>query len=55
MQSNDEERCIVTEFQNSNAARKRKQNSMINDDVKEEKEENELLEKIQQDYTKIQD
>merc|ERR1712034_104461 len=47
-QSNDEEGCIV-------AKRKRKQNSMINDDVKEEKEENELLEKIQQDYTKIQD
>jgi len=55
-----ENRCIqsndATEFQNSNAKRKRKQNSLINDDVKEEvKEENELLEKIQQDYTKMQD
>jgi len=54
-QSNDEERCVATEFQNSNAKRKRKQNSTINDDVKEVKDENELLQEIQQDYTKTQD
>jgi len=40
-QSNDEERCIAaaTEFQNSNAKRKQKQNLIFNDDVKEEKVE----------------
>jgi len=36
IQSNDQERDIITEFQNSNAKRKRKENSMIDDDVKEE-------------------
>jgi len=55
LQSNDEKRYIATEFQNLNAKRKRKENSIMDDDVKEEKEENELLEKIQQDYTKMQD
>ena len=54
-QINDEESCIETEFQNSNGKRKRKQNSMINQDVKEVKEENELLEEIQNNYTKIHD
>merc|ERR1711925_11576 len=40
-QSNDEERCIAaaTEFQNSNAKRKQKQNLILNDNVKEEKVE----------------
>merc|ERR1712034_264142 len=52
LQNNGETRCIATEFENSNEKRKRKENSMMHDDVKEEKEENELLEKIQKDYTK---
>merc|ERR1712034_233569 len=51
-QSNDEESCIDTEFQSSNPKRKRKQHSMINQDVNEEKE---LLEQIQNNYTKIHD
>jgi len=36
IQCNDQERDIITECQNSNAKRKRKANSMIDDDVKEE-------------------
>jgi len=58
IQSNNEEKCIVIEFQTPNAKRKRKEKSMINDDVKEEKmkiDKNELLEKISKDYTKIHD
>ena len=54
IQSNDEEN-IDTEFQKSNAKRKRKPNSMLNNDVKEVKEENELFQKIQQDYTETKD
>merc|ERR1712034_209839 len=38
-----------------NPKRKRKQHSMINQDVKEVKEEKELLEQIQNNYTKIHD
>merc|ERR1712034_210801 len=33
IQSNDQERCTATEFQNSNTKRKRKQNLILNDDV----------------------
>merc|ERR1712034_148652 len=55
MQDNDEEKCVPTEFKNSNAKRKRKPNLKMKVDVTEVKEENEPLGKIQQDYTKIQD
>ena len=55
MQGNDEEKCVVTEFKNSNAKRKRKPNLKMKVDVKEVKKENEPLGNIQQDYTKIQD
>ena len=50
-QSNDEERCIV------NAKRKRKQNSMINQDVKEEEKRKWTVgqEQIQNNYTKMHD
>ena len=54
-QSNSQERCTAKEFQNSNAKRKRKQNLILNDDVKKVKEENEWFEKIQQDYANMQD
>merc|ERR1712034_272771 len=52
--TDDEERCIATKFQKSNPKRKRKQHSMTNQDVKEVKEENELLGQIQNNYTKMQ-
>jgi len=40
IQSNNEEKCIATEFENSNAKRKRNENSIMNDDVKKEEVEN---------------
>jgi len=44
--NNDKEKCIATEFENSNAKRKRKDNSILSDDIKKEKMEIDPLEKI---------